>query len=104
MAQLLRHVGDGAAGTQRFVLDDIVDLQAQLGPVAELRLEHPRLVRGAQHDMLDARVGDPRQKVGQKRQASGRQHRLGRRQRQRPKARAHAADQYDRVHLRWIDH
>ena len=101
--QLGRHVGDAAAGAQRLVLDDVVDLQAELGPVAELRLEHRRLVRGAQHDVLDARRGDPRQQVGQERQPGGRQHRLGCRQRQRPQPGALTADQNDGVHLRRVD-
>jgi hypothetical protein len=79
VAQLRRHIGDTAAGAQRLVLNDVVDLQAQLRPVAEFRVEHAGLVRRAQHDMLDARIGDPGQQMGQKRQTRGRQHGLGRR-------------------------
>jgi hypothetical protein len=93
VAQVVGDVGDAAAGAQRLFLGDVVDLQAQLGTVAELGLEDLRLVRRAQHDVFDARRGDPRQQVGEERQPGGRQHRLGRRQRQRPQPGALAADQ-----------
>ena len=101
--QLGRDVGDPAAGAQRLVLDDVVDLQAQLRAVAELRLEDARLVGGAEHDVLDAGRGDPGQQMGQERQPGGRQHRLGRRQRQRPQPGALPADQDDGVHARRVD-
>ena len=71
----------------------------ELGPVAELRLEHRRLVRRAQHHVLDAGLGDAGQQMGEEGQAGGRQHRLGRRQRQRAQPGALAADQDDGVDL-----
>ena len=85
------------------LFDDVVDLQTQLRAVAELRLEHGRLVGGAEHDVLDTGRGDPGQQMGQERQPGGRQHRLGRRQRQRPQPGALTADQDDGVHVRGID-
>ena len=58
--QLRRDIGDTAASAQWFGLDDVFDPQPQLGPVTELRLEHPGLVRRAQHHVLDTGIGDPR--------------------------------------------
>jgi hypothetical protein len=78
ITELGRHVGDTAAGTPRLRLEHVVDLQSELRPVAELGLEHLGLVRGAQHDVLNARRGDARQQVGEERQARRRKHRLGR--------------------------
>ena len=101
--QLRRDVGDAAAGAERLLLDDVVDLQAELRSVTELGLEHLRLVGRAEHDVLDARRGDPRQQVGQERQTGGRQHRLGRRQRQRPQPGALPADEDDGVHAPWVN-
>ena len=96
-------VGDPAAGAQRLVFDDVLDLQAQLGAVPELRLEYGRLVRGAEDDVLDACRRDPGQQMGQERQPGGGQHRLGRRKGQRPQPGALPADQDDGVHLRGVD-
>ncbi len=96
--QLVRDVGDPAAGAERLVLDDVLDLQAELRSVTELGLEHARLVGGAEYDVLDACRGDPGQQMGQERQTGGRQHRLGRREGQRPQPGALPADEDDGVH------
>ena len=79
------------------LLGHVLDLQAELGPVAELGLEYRGLIRRAQDHVLDARRGDPRQQMGEERQPGGRQHRLGRRQRQRPQPGALTADQDHRI-------
>ncbi|PQM49647.1 hypothetical protein C1Y40_00123 [Mycobacterium talmoniae] len=71
VAQLVGDVGDAAAGAQRLGLGHVLDLQTQLGAVPEFGLEHPGLIRRAQHDVLDAGGGDPRQQVGDKRQPGG---------------------------------
>ena len=42
--QLVRDVGDPAAGAERLLLDDVLDLQAQLRSVTELGLEYGSLV------------------------------------------------------------
>ena len=43
MPQLAGDVGDAAAGAQRLVLGDVLDLQAELGAVAELDSNTPAL-------------------------------------------------------------
>ena len=102
VAQLGRHVGDTATGTPGLLLHHVLDLEAQLGTVAEFLLEHLRLVRGAQHHVADARGGDPREQVGQERHTSGRQHRLGRREGQRAQPGALPTHQDDRVDVNRI--
>ena len=59
--------------------------------------EHLGAVRRGQHHMVDPGLAGLSQLVGQKRHARGRQHRLGRRQRQWAKAGALTAHQHDRV-------
>ena len=77
VAQHRRNIGDTATGSERLVLGDVIELQPQLRAVTELGLERAWLVGRSQNHMVDTGLGDPRQKVGQKRQACGRQHRLG---------------------------
>ena len=99
VAQPRRDVGDAAAGAQRVLLGHVFDLQAQLGPVAELLLERRGVVRRAKDDVLDTGRGDPGQQMGEERQPRGGQQRLGRRQGQRTQPGAFAADQDHRHRL-----
>ncbi len=82
--QLRQHVADTTAGAERLGLGDVLDLESEVGPVGEVLLEDLGLERGAEHDVLDARLTDPREQVGEEGHPRGGQHRLGCRQRQRP--------------------
>jgi hypothetical protein len=97
VTQFRHHIGDPTTGAHRVVLGDVLDLQPEFGPVAELVLERRGLVRGAEDDMLDTGLGDAGEQVRQKRQTRGRQHRLGRRQGQRPQPGALSADEHHGV-------
>ena len=103
VAQLRRDIGNAAAGAQRFHLGHILDLQTELGAVAELRLECLGPVGGPEDDVLDTSRGDARQQVGQERHTRGGEHRLGGRNRQRPQPSSLSADQNDGVDLRRVD-
>ena len=87
-AQLRQNVADAATGAEWFGLGDVVDLETQLGTVAEVVLEDLRLERRAEHHVRDPGRPDPREQMLEERQTRRRQHGLGRRQRQRAKPRS----------------
>ncbi len=89
-------VADGAAGAQRLLLGDVLQVQSERRPVTEIRLEHFGEVGRGQHDVLHTRGAGARQLVGEEGDTGGRDHRLGRVHRQRAQPGALAADQEDR--------
>ncbi len=95
--QHIGHVADAAAGAQRLAFHDVLEVHPELGAVAEVRLEHLRLVGRAQHDVGDPGGADPADQVGEERHTGRRQHRLRRRQGQRAQPGAHAAHQDHRI-------
>ena len=84
-------------GEAFFVMYGDSYLEADFGAVTEVLFEDLGLVRGAEHHMGDARARDPGQQMGQERQPGRREHRLGRRQGERPQPCPFSADQNHRV-------
>ena len=92
--EVLEDVADAAAGAQRLVLDDVLDLQAERRAVAEVVGEGLGQVGRAEHDPPHARRAGTREQVGEERDAGGRQHRLGGGEGERPQPRALPADEH----------
>ena len=90
------HVADGAAGAERLLLGDVLEVEAQRRAVAEVRLEDLGEVGRGEHDVLDARRSCPCQLVREERYTGRRHHGLGRVHREGAQPRALAADQEDR--------
>ena len=63
-ADPVEHVADPAAGAQRRVFGDVLQLQPELGAGAEVVREHLRPVRGGQHHPVHAGRLDPAEQVG----------------------------------------
>ncbi len=97
-AQPAGDVADAAAGAQRLGLLDVLQLDAERLPVAEVAGEDAGLVGRPEHDVCDAGVADAREQVREERNAGRGQHRLRRGQRQWAQPGTETADQDDRVH------
>jgi hypothetical protein len=92
-----RGVPDSAAGAEWLILAGVDDVQAVVRAVTEDLGEHFGPERGRQHDPPYARRGCPGQLMGEERDASSGQQRLGYADRQRPEPCPLTADQQDRL-------
>ena len=73
---------------ERLGLDGIGQLDAEVGALGKILFEHLGAVRGAQHDVGDARLARASNLMLSARESSNGQHGFGRRHRQRPQTRA----------------
>ena len=90
---------DRAAGAERLRLDDVAEVDAEIGPVAEHLFDAPRLVVQAEHDLVDFRhLPQQVDLVLQERPVEDRDDRLRRVERQRPEPRAFATGEQDGSH------
>ena len=90
---------DGAAGAERRRLDDVAQLHAEVGPVAEHLLDAPRLIVEAQDDLVDLRhLPEQVDLVPQKRPVEDRHDRFRRVERQRPQPRALPSGEQNGLH------
>ena len=99
LGELVASVFDCSRRAQRYWFDDVSDLDAQIGAVAEHLLDAARLVVEAEDDFVDLR--DLLQQIDlvmQKRPVEDRNDGLGRMNRQRPETRALAPCEKDSLH------
>ena len=97
--QLVARVLDGARRAERRGLDDVADLDPELGAVAEDLLDAARLVVEAEDDFVDLRnLLQQIDLIVEKRPVEDRNDRLRRVDRERPEPRALAPGQKDRLH------
>src|SRR5262249_51899256 len=94
-AQPLSGIADRPAGTERLLLVNVGDLEAEFGPVAEPFREHLRAVGRGQDHMSDAGLRRLRELMREEGDSRGWQQVLRRRQGERAKARAVTADEED---------
>ena len=97
--QLIARAFDGARRAERRRLDDVADLDPELGTVAEDLLDAPRLVIEAQDDFVDLRnLLEQIDLIVEKRPVEDRDDWLGRVDGERPESGALSPGQKDRLH------
>ena len=97
--ELVAGVLDRARGAERGWLDDVANLDADLGSVAEDLLDAPRLVVEAQDDFVDlGHLLEQVELVVEERPVENGHDRLRRMNRERPESRALAPGEEDRLH------
>ena len=100
LGQLIAGIPDGAAGAERLRLHDIAQTDPEAFSLAEDLLDATRLIVQAEDRFVDLRhLAQQIQLVVQERPVENRNDRLGRMDRERPKARAFASGEQNGFHI-----